>query len=98
MDSLIGSIRSMLSLNSVGQPQHNERRDSDNEALTPGDTINLDPIHVGASKHSHLKTHVTVNSHGHADMPPIPADAIMMQNGIGFKEEHLGSSYASEPP
>ena len=87
----------MLSLNSAGQPQHGERRDSDNEALTPGDTINLDPVHVGASKNSRLKTHVTGNFHEHTELSPIPADAIMMQNGIGFKEEHLGSTHTEGP-
>lgn len=80
----------MLPLNSIERSQNVERRGSDSEALTNANCMNLDTIRAAESKSSNLETQVTGNVREHVDMPPMPADRIMMQNGIAFKEERLG--------
>lgn len=79
----------MLSLNSIARSQNVERSGSDSEALTDGNSMVLGAVRVAESKSSDLETKITGSYHEHADMPPMPADRIMMHNGISFEEERL---------
>lgn len=77
IDSLSGSIRSMLTPNSIEHSHDVERRGSDSEALIDGNGMNLDSVRVAESKCSDLETQVTRNFRELADMPPMPADRIV---------------------
>ena len=96
-ETLMGSIRSMLSLSSSGRAQRiSERRGSDSEALASGISgTKMESVHVSESK-SHLHSATTTEtrvsgglSRGDAN-DGLPAGQIGVQNGISFKEERLG--------
>ena len=88
-ESLIGSIRSMLSLNSIGRSHDRERRGSDSEALASGGGVNLDQVRTSESKGSQplVETQISGNCPKEVE---VPANEILMQNGISFKEEVVG--------
>lgn len=88
IDSLIGSIRSVLSLNSLPCLQSAERRGSGNEALTDGNGLDLGAVRAAESKNSDLEAQVIGKFNEHDETPPLPTDRIMMHDGIAFKEEH----------
>ncbi len=93
VDSLVGSIRSVLSLNSIERSQNAERRGSDSEALTNGNDVNLNSIGAMESKSSHLETQAARGSV--RDDFNVPANGIMTRNVIAFKEEHLSDLEAN---
>ncbi len=88
VDSLVGSIRSALSLNSIERSPNAERRGSDSEALTNGNEVHLHSLRAMGSKSSHLETLAARGSV--RDDGDVPANRIMTRNVIAFEEEHLG--------
>lgn len=93
IQSLVGNIRSLLSSNSLGRWHKAERRGSDSEALANRDGMNPEPIRASESKSSRLETKITGNADEIVD---VPANRIMMRNGIAFKEEYLTDLEANE--
>lgn len=76
-ESLIGSIRSILSLHSTGRWRLGERRASDSEALASKDGVHLHIFHP---------TEVTGDYGKHID---VPENRIAMKTGISVDEERV---------
>lgn len=84
LDTLISSIRSMLSLNSIERSQHNERRGSDSEGFAGNESVNLDLVRVSDSNRSQFGSKATENFYEHAGGL---ADGVVMHNGFESKKE-----------
>ena len=82
-ESLLGSLRSMISLSSLRLHDH-KRGGSDNEALRNDDGLNLDHVN---QKETSVETQITGN---YSDHKSVGENQILMQNGLSFKEERVG--------
>ena len=84
LETLISSIRSMLSLTSIDRSQHNERTGSDSEGLAGSESVNLDVVRVSDSNRSQVGSKATEDFYEHASGL---ADGIVMHDGFESKKE-----------
>lgn len=77
-ESLIGSIRSMLSLNSTGRWRLGDRKASDNDAFASSDGVHLQIFHPS------METQDARDDGTH-----VPKNKTAMKTGISVNEEHV---------